>query len=138
MSLVNPNYLGDSFGNYIVVQLSCLSDGKKHFLKKHTDKEDIDKQYLFTVGPGDCDLVISYPDGKEKRVRYKERILCMDGRLEHWLDALQLKGDDRFACVVYKVSDPRYTHPKPVDTKIQYVSKLFSIQKIFPLSVSYN
>ena len=110
---VCPGYAGE--GNYIVMQFSRMTS-PSHFFKKHTDAHDIDQQYLFTLGPGECDTVIyTRPNGRDEkcRIRYRERVVRMDGRVHHMVDTKDLKAE-RFAVIFYKMSDPRYKAPAPI------------------------
>ncbi len=116
---VNPLYAGD--GEYLVVQFSYMNSSENYF-KKHVDENDIDVQYVFTLGDGNCSTIIYDDDnGKQYNCMYKEQILCFDGRMPHMVDTSNLNGD-RFAVVYYKVSDPRYKAPAKIQNKPVFVS----------------
>lgn len=120
LKMFAPKYAGDSEGNYVVVQFMKMQEGS--YVNAHTDKHDIDEQYMFSLGSGKCDTVIFDDEGNEKkRVQIHERILCMDGRIRHKLDSTNLTGT-RYSVVYFKMSDPRYSKPAPIRKRSYFLS----------------
>ena len=122
LEMFAPKYAGDSEKKYVVVQFMKMSTGR--YVKLHIDDQDIDMQYMFSLGSGKCDTVICDDQGHEKkRVQIHERIFCMDGRIHHKLDSSNLNGT-RYSVVYFKLSDPRYSKPAPVRKQSYFLSTL--------------
>ena len=105
LPLIDADYAGE-YKDY-VVNFSCMSEPELHYVKQHTDDDDIKFQYALVLG--DCtggELKVWDSHGNEQVIDYKNKILKLDGRLPH--EVLPFTGR-RYCIIWYKVFDRRMT-----------------------------
>ena len=110
LSLIDSAYAGDH--KDFVVNFSCMSKPIQHYVKKHTDAEDIQFQYALVLG--DCtggDLKLWDSRGNEHVLNYHNKILKLDGRLPH--EVMPFTGR-RYCIIWYKVFDRRMIRPAEI------------------------
>jgi len=108
--LIDADYAGE-YKDY-VVNFSCMSEPQIHYVKEHTDDDDIKFQYALVLG--DCtggELKVWDSNGNEKVIDYKNKILKLDGRLPH--EVLPFTGR-RYCIIWYKVFDRRMDKPAEI------------------------
>ena len=119
IELVDPEWAA---GEYLV-QFSHMNS-KDHYVKKHTDKDDISHQFLFAFGEyqGKVYLRVYDQDGTfADKFNCKNRVLKVDGRRPHRLYKSPDFEGDRFAVIWYKTYDARMTEPAPVLERPEFV-----------------
>ena len=95
-----------------VVNFSCMTDSKKHYVKRHVDDQDITFQYGLALGDfTGGELTCWKKDGTTTTVDYTRKILKMDGRLAHEVKPFSGK---RFCVIFYKLYDRTMTDKAPI------------------------
>ena len=105
MRLIDPDYVE---GEYLV-NYSCMTD-PNHYVRKHTDSDDISYQYALALGDYEGAKLRAY-DANDQVLGdfdYHNKICKMDGRLPHEVILEDFSGT-RF-CVIWFKS---YDHRKP-------------------------
>ncbi len=109
LRLIDREYASN---NDYVINFSCMSDPKKHYARKHTDSDDVAPQYAMVLG--DCtggELKLWNSDGDTQVIDYTNKILKLDGRLQH--EVMPFTGR-RYCIIWYKVYDRNMKKPAPV------------------------
>ena len=100
-------------GEY-VVNYACMTN-PKHYVKKHTDSEDISYQYAMALGDYKGAFLRCYDeqDNILGDFDYHNKICKMDGRLPHELILNDFEGK-RYCVVWFKTYDHRKTKADPI------------------------
>jgi hypothetical protein len=104
IEIIDPDF---AVGEY-VVNYSTMTD-PKHYVKKHTDSDDISYQYGMSLGDYEGTFETRIYDKDDKVVGdydYKNRVLKMDGRLPHEVISKGFKGV-RHCVIFFKSFDKR-------------------------------
>ena len=107
IEIIDPDF---AIGEY-VVNYSTMTD-PTHYVKKHTDSDDISYQYGMSLGDYEGTFKTRIYDADDDVVgdyNYKNRVLKMDGRLPHEVITEGFKGVRH--CVIFFKS---YDHRKSV------------------------
>ena len=104
IEIIDPDF---AVGEY-VVNYSTMTD-PEHYVKKHTDSDDISYQYGMSLGDYEGTFKTRIYDKDDKVVGdydYKNRVLKMDGRLPHEVISKGFKGV-RHCVIFFKSFDKR-------------------------------
>jgi hypothetical protein len=110
LQLFDPDYAGQ-YKDY-VVNFSCMSNSEMHYVREHTDDEDIQFQYAVVLG--DCtggELKLWDSKGNTQVIDYRNKILKLDARLAH--EVMPFQGR-RYCIIWYKLFDRRMTAAAPI------------------------
>ena len=115
---INYDYAGEN--DDWVVNISAMTN-TGHYIKKHTDKCDIDSQYAFTFGSFTGGTLCSYNHLNIKNdINNFRRVVRFDGRLPHEVSPV-LSGF-RYSVIFFKVFDRRLLCSTPILHMPKYVT----------------
>ena len=119
---IDYEYAGDN--DDWVVNISAMTN-TGHYIKKHTDKRDIDSQYAFTLGSFTGGILSSYNKlNIKKELNNYRRVVCFDGRLPHEVSAVV--SGLRYSVIFYKVYDRRMTISAPILNNPKFVTNFIA------------
>ena len=120
IELIDPDFAA---GEY-VVNYACM-DSNEHYVKKHSDSDDIAPQYAMALGDykeGTAFLrVYDNEDNPIGDYDYKNRIMKMDGRRAHELIVNDEFSGTRYCVIFFKSYDHRKSVCDPVMETPMYV-----------------
>ena len=96
------------------VNFSCMNT-PQHYVKKHTDSDDISYQYAFAVGSYSNAFLRCYDadDNVVGEFDYHRKVCKLDGRLSHELVSDGFEGE-RYCVIFFKTYDHLKSEPDPI------------------------